>query len=256
MPSLAERQAAVARAVIGGDVGPMRHALRGGADPRKRLGVHVRHYEASLAEALLTKFPATRWLAGSQLVTEAARAYARAHPPTRPCIAEYGREFPSFVAGFGWARELAYLRAFAELEWAVAESSIAIDLPPLAWTDVARVGVDELLSSTLRLQPGLRYRRASWAVDELLTMYLRGAETERFVLPRADTCVEVRGARGEIRIARLDGASFAFRSALAAQRSIAEAAERALERDANFDAGAALRELVGAGLATRLLAAA
>ena len=90
MPSLAEVQASMRRAVVAGEASTTALELTGGSDPQARLAIHRRHYEASLVTALLTKFPATVWLTGSPLVTEAARLFVRAHPPV-------GRASPSMA---------------------------------------------------------------------------------------------------------------------------------------------------------------
>ena len=250
MQRLAELQRIVADALIRGDSREIACSLRGGRDPRARLAVHIRHYEASLVTALHMKFPATQWLVGSELVAAAARAFVHARPPTRPCIAEYGRTFPAFLAQFARARGLPYLRMFAELELAAAETATAIELPSLAWRDLANVGSERLLESSLRLQPGARYLRSSWRIDDLMKMYLRETAQERFVVERSQSCIEVRGARGELRIARMERAPFAFRAALAAGREIGDSALHALRYDAAFDAGAALFDLVETGLVT------
>lgn len=250
MPPLADVQAGVARALVMGDAEPIAALLKGGADARARFAIHQRHYVASLAAALRQKFPATAWLVGEDTLLDAARAYARAHPPHRPCIAEYGEQFPAFLADRFPA--LPYLDAFMELEWSVGRVSIAVGRPSLAWTAVVRGGSESLLSAGLTMQPGLRYLRFAWRVDELMTMYLRGAVADRFVLRNEDAYIEVHGARGALRIDRIDPATFAFRSALSAGASIGEAASAALDCDAAFDAGKALRATVDAGLVTGL----
>ena len=248
MQSLAELQARIATALVDGDAAALAGELVGGAESRQRLAIHQRHYDASLTTALSDKFPACLWLVGAPLVRAAARAYAHAHPPLQPCIAEYGGAFPSFLASFDRARELSYLAAFATLEWEIGRSSIAVDAPPLSWPQLARVGSERLLAGRVTLQPGVRYLRFAWAVDELMELYLRGAEPDRFVLSQLDVRVEVRGARGALGLTRLDAGTFAFRAALAAGRTIGDAAGEALELDGAFDAGRALRELVDARL--------
>ncbi len=50
----------------------------------------------------------------------------------------------------------------------------------------------------------------------------------------------------------MERAPFAFRAALATGRSIGDAAARALRYEPSFDAGAALFDLVQAGLVTSL----
>ncbi|HJR69745.1 MAG TPA: DNA-binding domain-containing protein [Gammaproteobacteria bacterium] len=250
MRSLADLQGSFARAMTTGEVDRFDVALVGGLEPRNRIAIHVRHYGASLTAALCDKFPASAWLAGADLVRDAARTYARLHPPSQPCIAEYGADFPEFLAAYGRAPSVPYLESFAALEWAVGQASIAIERAPCSWPELASQGSERLLDSTLSLQPGLHYRHSRWRVDELMTTYLSGVEPESFVLAESSAFVEVRGALGAVRLARLDAAAFAFRSALAEGRSIAAAAAAALDCDPGFDSGEALRSLAHAGLVT------
>ncbi len=252
MRRLAELQRALADAVLDGDASRVANDVRGGRDSRARLAIHIRHYETSLVTALHMKFPATHWLVGSELVGAAARAYVHARPPSRPCIAEYGRSFPAFLAQFARGRRLPYLRMFAELELAAAEASTAIERPPVEWRNVVSVGSERLLGCTVLLQPGTRYLRSSWCVDELIKTYLSETAPEQFAVEQSQACIEVRGARGALRIARLERASFAFRAALAAGRSIGDSAGRGLRYEPTFDTGAALFELVQTGLVTSL----
>lgn len=250
-PPLAELQARIAGALLAGDGrGLAADLVRGSAE---RFRVHLRNYEESLAAALRDKFPGCAWLLGAELLDAAARAFARAHPPRRPCIAEYGAEFPRFVAAFGRAAELAYVQPFAELEWAVGNAAIAVDSEPLAWRSIASLGTDGLLATHVTLQQGLRYLRVPCRVDELMTIYLGDRATPAaFALDASPAHLEVRGARGAVSIALLEDAEHAFRAALAAGEAIGAAAERALDVDGAFDAGAALRRLVDAGSVTRI----
>ncbi len=251
MQSLAEVQTLVTRALTVGDTEPAGLALVGGTDPVKRLGIHQRHYEASLTGALRDKFPACAWLLGTGLASSAARAYVHALPPRQPCIAEYGRDFPQFLARHCAGVAPSHVESFAELEWAVGQASIAVDFAPLSWAEVVRAGAERLMDSPLVLQPGLRYLRSAWPVDELMTSYLSGAaNAERWALPPSDTFIEVLGVRGSLRITRLDHATFIFRGELATGSTIAAAAGLALELDAAFDPGEALRRLVQEGLVT------
>jgi hypothetical protein len=254
MHSAADLQARFARAMIGGELETLTATLVGGGEPRKRLAIHQRHYETSLVQALLQKFPALAQIVGADAMAAAARAYVRACVPETPCIAEYGHGYPAFLSANEPGRP--YLESFGALEWAVGKASIAIDFPPIQWSDLALLQVHELLDATVTLQPGLRYVCSSWSVDELMTKFL-AEPGARIMAPRQlDVGIEVRGCRGAVSLRHLDPAAYAFRAALADGRSIGAAAEAALERDAGFDAGAALRELVSAGLVSGLSAAA
>jgi hypothetical protein len=250
VPALVDLQRSFASAMTSGDGAAFAGYLRGGHAAGARLAIHLRHYATSLSAALCDKFPASAWLAGAELVREAAGAYARLHPPRQPCIAEYGRDFPQFLARRPRAARLAYLASFAELEWAAGQASIAVDAPPLSWAELAARGAERLVDSNLALQPGLRYVRSDWCIDELMQTYLSGVAPERFVLLDCVTPIEVRGARDTLRLTRLDAGTFAFRAAIAAGRTIGEAADAALGIDARLDPGDALRALVDAGLVT------
>lgn len=250
MPPLAEIQRSMRRAIVAGDAGELARLLVGGRDPRQRLAIHQRHYESSLVTALLGKFPATVWLVGSEFVTEAARRFVHDRPPERPCVAEYGEDFPMFLAVRPGADRVPYLKDFAELEWHVGQVSIAIQQPGLPLGDVAGADAESLSHAVLTTQPGLRYLHATYAVDELMKLYLSDSAPDTFRLDAGDVWIEIRGARGDLRINRLDRAAFMFRRSIGAGRSIGEAAEGALDADPSFNAGLALIAMIGEGLIT------
>jgi hypothetical protein len=105
-----------------------------------------------------------------------------------------------------------------------------------------------LLASRIVLQPGVRYQRSEWPIDELMAMFLSESAQDTYELHSAWRCLEVRGARGELRIGRLDPATFAFRRALHDGQPLGDAAETALDRNQAFDAGRALAALIAAAM--------
>jgi len=249
MPSLSDLQAQVRDAVVGfpvDDTGDLAALLTGGRDPRKRLAIHRRHYEASLVAALLEKFPAVTWLIGAPFVTELARAFVHRHPPRAPCIAEYGAAFGEFIDGTAGV-ELPYLRAFAELEWYLGRAAIAISLPPLAISAFAK-HAEPLADLRLMLQPGLHYLAAAWPIDDLVKVYLDDSKPDCFAFEPLPVHLEIRGARGEFQIVRREAAEFCFRRNLVRGRPVGAASEAALEVDEAFDPGRALAALVADGL--------
>jgi hypothetical protein len=249
MLSLLEIQHRMRDAVIADEAGgALLPLLAGGRDPAARLAIHRHHYQASLTRALLDKFPAVSWLAGERFATAAAQAFVRAHPPAAPCIAEYGADYPDFLASRAGAERLPYLRALAELEWHLGQVSIAVDRPPLMIETFASIDASELPDRPLTLQRGLRYCTAEWPIDELIQQYLTDAAPERYAFDPAQVHLEIRGARGEFRIERLAEAEFVFRSAVASGLTIGTAAERALDINATFDPGQALLRLISVGL--------
>jgi hypothetical protein len=230
-------------AIVSGDASAIAATLVGGRAPHKRLAIHARHFEASLATALVGRFPALVWLTGSSFVTEAARAFVHRHPPTAPCIAEYGDDFPAFLAQRPGAERLPFLTWAGALEWRLAEVALAIDRPPLALAALRAIDAPTLADTNLRLQPGLRYLSAPWPVDDLMKLFLADTAPERYELALADVHLEIRGARGTFTMTRLDIAALTFRRALAQGDTIGTAAELALDADAAFAPGAALTNL-------------
>jgi Putative DNA-binding domain len=252
MPALANVQQAMRQAIVAGATFHLDALLTGGKEPAKRLAIHRRQYEASLVKAMLEKFPATTWLVGSAWLSEAARQYIREYPPQDPCIAAYGAMFPQYLALCPGSTRLPYLQAFAELEWHLGQVSIAVDYPAIPIEELAEKPTDVLADVALTLQPGTRYLFSSWPVDELMRYFLTGTAPDQLEFDPSDVWLEIRGARGEFRINRLQEGNFLFRRSLSEGDPIGLAAERALERDASFDAGRALADIFAPGLAARI----
>jgi hypothetical protein len=213
------------------------------------LAIHRRHYETSLVAALMEKFPAVTWLLGAGWMADLARDFVHRRPPAAPCIAEYGEDFAEFLGGCAGAGRLPYLRAFAALEWRIGRVAIAIDASPLALA--AFVGFQkELPDLPLMLQPGLHYLASDWPIDELMQLYLGDAAPDQYAFAPLGVNLEIRGARGEFQITRLEAASYRFRDALARGLTIGQASEDALGQNSGFGPGRALSALVADGLVT------
>jgi hypothetical protein len=145
-----------------------------------------------------------------------------------------------------------YLGAFAEFEWRLGQVAVAIDRPPVPLETLSQIEVDVLMDAVCTLQPGLQYLHASCPVDDVMKLYLTDTAPDRFVLAPAEVWIEVRGARGEFRINRLDAGEFIFRHAIQQGRAIGDAAERALDANTGFDPGRALGTLIDEGLVTTI----
>ena len=180
MPALADIQSAVRDALVRGDRRALAPMLSGGAHPEHRLAVHQRHYAASLTRALLDRFPATVWLVGSEVVTDAATSFIREQPPSKPCIAEYGETFPRHLGEHPVARSLPYLSQFAELEWHLGCLALATED-----------------------SPNVHYLHLDWSLDELIGVYLADSAPDAFALRQEDVWLELRGLRGALQMHRL-----------------------------------------------------
>jgi hypothetical protein len=255
MQPLTELQNQMRRAVTGGDTSGIASMLAGSGRPEQRLMIHRRHYETSLVNALLQKFPATAWLVGTPLLSAAASQFVRVHPPANPCIAEYGEGFSGFLATMPGAANLPYIRSFAELELHLGQIAVATDEPAVKLADLTSFDIDQLPDLTLRLQSGLRYLMADWPVDELMKLFLSDAAPDSLALSGEDLRLELRGARGAFGFSRLSTADFAFRNAIADGAAVGLAAQAALLVNAAFDLAAAFSGLFSGGLVTAVAVA-
>jgi hypothetical protein len=188
--TLAEIQAGIRDALVDGNAAGVAPVLLGGSQPAQRLAIHQRHYVASLTRALVERFPATVWLVGSELVTHAATAFVHQHPPSRPCIAEYGDAFPQYLGAHAAATSLPYLAQFAGLEWHLSRLALA--------TEDSR---------------NVEYLHLDWALDELIGFYLTDTAPDEYALRQEDVWLEIRGLRGELHMNRLTAEEFAGRVA-------------------------------------------
>ena len=252
MPQLAETQREFRRAIVEHDTAAIVSELVGGRDPKTRLAIHQRNYEKSLVNALLTKFPATHWLVGSACLTEAARRFIKIRPPRAPCIAEYGEDFPAFLATTPVAQRVPYMNWLAELEWHVGKVAISIAFPALTLGDLTALDPSKLSQAMLTFQPGVHYLKTPWPVDQLLELYVTEAAPEQFQLAPGDICLQIRGARGEYQFRHMTPVEFEFRKSLQRGRTVGDAAEMALDIDAVFDPGQAFTCLMTEGLVTAI----
>ncbi len=241
---LADLQQQIRNAVVTGDgasVGPL---LVGGRNAATRLAIHLHHYEASLTAAVVGRFPATGWLVGPRRLEDAARTFVHDHPPTAPCIAEYGAEFPVFLATWPDTAHLTYVPAFADLDWHLGQLAVSIDVEAVARNRLAAIDPTDLASVGVRFQAGTHYLRASWPIDTLITMYLSDASPESWTFVDEEVRIQARGSRGCFRFSRLTAGEYAFRVSLAEGQTLGDAAGRALAIDPAFDPGVALLTLV------------
>ena len=242
---LADLQGDIATAVVEHTSPASASLLTGGDDPSRRFAIHSRHYAASLARSLVERFAATVWLAGSELVTQVAMGFVREHPPTRPCIAEYGEGFPSYLASCS-GTTLPYLEQFATVDWHLGRLAVAVDAAPLqtlADCDPAR-----LADSRLALQPGTAYVALDWSLDELVRFFLAGEAPHQYALRREPVWLELRGCRGELWWNRLTKGDYVFRQAVADGSTLERAAELAIAADEDFEPGRATLAMLHAGL--------
>jgi hypothetical protein len=154
-------------------------------------------------------------LIGPRRLEDAARRFVHDHPPTAPCIAEYGRQFPAFLAAWPETAPHTYVPQFADLDWHLGRLAVSIEEPALRREQLAG-DVSGLLNARVTLQPGTQYVHAGWPIDALITMYLSDSAPESWTLVDEEVRLEARGDRGSFRLMRLTAEDYAFRASLSA----------------------------------------
>lgn len=254
MPTLRELQSEFRRALLAGRDGESAGALgdqilADGLSVESRLAVYRHHVLATLASVLKDAYPVVLRLVGDGFFAYAADRFVRRHPPEGPCLFEYGAAFAGFLAAFPPCRELPYLPDVARLEWAMHAALHAEEVPAADLQALRAVAADALGGVRLRLDPSLTLLASPWPVDGIWRANQPGADTEITVdLASGGARVEVRRLGDDVVWRALPPPEHAFRAALAAARTLEEAADAALAVDSGFDLGGALAALLGEGL--------
>jgi len=252
MRTLPELQAGFASAVLREDAREIAGLIvADGLTAAARVQVYWNHVFSSLTETLETTYPVVCRLVDRRFFGFAADRYIRSYPPTGPCLFEYGRTFPDFLASFPPCVGHPYLADVARLEWALNAALHAEDATPIAPTTLATVPPADVGRLVLRLDPSAAWLRSPWPVDRIWQAHQAGADPEASVdLAAGGVMLEIRRQDDVASLRRLDSAEFAFRTALGQGSTLEMAADAALAEDPAFDLTTAVRALLGEALPT------
>jgi hypothetical protein len=244
----ADRQATFAAALLdprqpapAGVVGP-------DGDPcPKRFAVYRNNVVVGLIEILRATYPAARRLVGTEFFDAMAGVHVRQQPPCSPVLLEYGGDFPAFIERFAPAQSLPYLADVARLEWAWAEAYHAAEARALSAHSFSPLAPDQYAGLCLQLHPSLRIVRSEFPVFTLWRLNVRDGEPCEVELDAtAETALIVR-PEAIVEVRTLPPGAADFIDALGAHRTVAEAAEIAVARDARFDLASNIAGLIDAG---------
>jgi hypothetical protein len=234
---LPELQRRVAGAILTGDLAAAAPAVCGdGLAPEARLRVYRNHFRITLAEALGATFPATARLLGGDGFGGLARRFVSKHPPTQPCLAEYGRDFPAFLGRQPDLAKVPFAADLARLEWAMNAARETSDTPSFSTIHLARLSPDQVAGLRTGLHPAWRLVRSRWPVLDLWQACRPDAEPEVFRLAPAWTELLVgRDPEGDAVTLRLSPGPSRFLRALGCGRSLSTAAAAVTAREPAFD---------------------
>lgn len=252
MPLLADRQAALARALLD-DAAPVPIGIDGpaGSVCRDRFGVYRANIAVSLVEALRDAFPVVNRLVGEDFFTAMARAHAIASPPMSPVLLEYGRGFPDFIAGFEPAAGLPYLPDVARLEWLWLETYHAAEDVAVAPDRLAAVPGDHIPALRFHMHPATRFAVFDYPVIDIWRRH-QGADApgEFHATPRPDHVLLAR-PDANVSVIALTAGAFLLLCALERGRTLGDAVVAALSVEPALDAVDALSLLFAAGAFAR-----
>ena len=249
MAALAEVQAAIATALLGGEPsGASAHVAGDGLTPEARIAIHRHHIFTTLTRALEATFPVVCRLVDRRFFAYAADSYLCAHPPASPCLFELGDTFPDFLATFGPCRHLEYLPDVARLEWAMNAVLHAPDAEAMDPAGLAEVAQDDMARLVFAVDASARFLASPWPVDRIWRAN-QEEDAGTVDLAAGATRLEIRRADDGVTMRALDAATFALRGGLAAGRTLEDASAEAFAADPSFDLARALADL----LAERIL---
>lgn len=247
--ALRDLQAAFAAHILEGGTDQLADSVVGDSIPAAaRLRVYRHHVFHSLASALGSTFASVQALVGEDFFRAMARAYVAQVLPAQPVLAEYGMDFPAFVATHEPAQGLPYLADVARLDWALNAAFQATRGAALAVADLQAIPVEQLPAQRLALAPGHALICSVYPIDRVWAAAQPGVEAQSvdlengpaqlLVVRRQDDAVFVAVAAGEA----------SFLAALADGETLEEAAARGLGADPHFDLSASFARFLGLGV--------
>lgn len=236
MLALRDLQAAFAAHLAGEDRLDLRDAVAGDAIPAAaRLRIHRHHMTQSLVAALAATFPTVQAIVGEDFFRALAAAFVMRDLPRQPVLAEYGGEFPDFIAGYEPAASLPYLADMARLDWALNLAFHAPASGGLAAEDLAGMEPEGLLGLRLELAAGSALIESPHPIDRIWHASQPGAAAGTVALEEGPASLIVLRRSDDAAFASLSPGEAAFAKVLNRGGTLEEGAEAAFSVDPAFD---------------------
>ncbi|HXP74475.1 MAG TPA: DNA-binding domain-containing protein [Stellaceae bacterium] len=252
MPSLEELQKDICDAICVGDDTRVSELIAGdGMDPASRLRIYRNHAVITLTDALKATYPVVCRLVSDRFFAYAAHEFIREHLPEQPNLAEYGAEFPGFLAQFPPCHDLGYIADIARLEWAINQALHADNVAAIARGDLSGISSADAPRLVLTMHPGLRLVESRWPVERIWRANQADGDPDLSIdLDSGGVRLQVHRRGDRVMLKSLSPCEFAFLQALARGDSLADAADIALRLDLLFDLAAALGTILEDGIVT------
>jgi hypothetical protein len=210
--------------------------------------VHRRNVLASLANAIETTFSVTRALVGAECFAAMAARFVTAYPPTRGWLCAYGARFPAFVKRYGPAAAVPCLPDVARLEWSRVRAASLPDGPGLDLRMLSAQPADVLTALALPLHPAAQLLYVRFPVLDIWSAHQSPQSDDHLQRVNANgpggVILVTRSGRIETSLTLLCAGDAAFLCALRRHLTFGEAWQAALRKDAHYDLGQQLIDLV------------
>lgn len=223
--------------------------LSGACD--RRFAVYRNNVAVGLIRALEARFPALANLVGEDFFRAMARDFTRSHPPHSPVLMAYGDELPAFIATFAPAREMPYLADVARVEAAISRAYHAADAARAGRGMFSRLSADQLAMLRIVLHPAVMVVRSEHPVGRIHAV-ARGWVPQAPIENWTAEAVLIDRPGFDVVVRPIPLGTAAFLNQLARGDGLEAAATGAAADDPDFDLPAALAEMIGSGLATRI----
>ncbi len=249
MPSLEELQRDICDAICGADDARLSGLIAGdGMDPGARLRIYRNHAVITLTDALKATYPVICRLVSDGFFAYAAHEFIREHMPEKPSLAEYGGEFPEFLAQFPPCRDLAYLADVARLEWAINGALHAESAAAIARHDLSAISPAEAPRLVLSLHPSLRFSESRWPIERIWRANQVNGDADLSIdLDSGSVRLQVHRRGDRVVLKSLTECEYAFLRSIAGGAPLGDAGHAALRIDLLFDLTVALGTLLEEG---------
>lgn len=218
-------------------------------DVSARFNVYRNNVAVARIETLRAQFPVALALVGDEFFAAMARVFVWDVPQRSLLLADYGADFPDFIACFALAAEVPYLADVARLEFLCLRAQDAADRAPLSTAQIAAIPVEALLDARLEFHPAFGLIDSTYPIvaiwashaDEVIAIEDWSPQSALVLRPGAEVAVRACAA-----------GSSAFIAAAVTRATLRVAAEAAYAVDPEFDFGQALVELIGIGAVVAL----
>jgi len=185
----------------------------------KRFDVYRNNVVLSLSDALADAFPVVEKLVGEKFFQAMAGVFVRMHPPKSPILAQFGPEFPDFLAAFPPVAKITYLPDVARLELARTNAYHAADATPIDGTALAALTPAQLADARLHLHPSLHIISSPFPV---LAIWQKNTDTPEITMPQGGQDVLIARPDDTLEMRQLPTGAADFLRALNAGKTLGE----------------------------------